>query len=561
MKAHSFTNKPNEYCRHTLTKFNDISMKDSFASKLTYDCLEEICKHLKNDKASLFSCVLLNRSWCKMAIPVLWSRPFENPMYGNNLNIFWIYISCLSMNDKQRLENKGIRLSNPSQRPLFDYPKYLRGFDCLNFQIALNQWVGKTGLHFNSNNLMDKLSPTELKFKTELCNQILGPYLLSHSKNLRHLKYDHDSTGILNILTTYSSNEFFQMFIKLETLEFKDTIFHENWVSRAERISQFASKLSLCNRKLHNISIALEIGMKKQIQPKYCRPILELIKSQNSLKNLEICEFWNSSCSNLFFDALKSQSNSLTYLSLTRLSQYHLLLPVLCQCNNLVTLEFWTIKEHDERDLDFAGLTCSKRQLSIKKFICYDHGDDPDFLTLVRGIIIRMANKNLRELKFQNVTVELLDLIHIYTSNISNLYLTIDYSTLLHLLPILSSLRNLEYLYLFEYKKISLTFELIVHMAKSIPKSLYYLDVTFQLTPVMLKILLENCPARLNVLVLHIDGMDDKYLKVLIEYAERYQSLDTFKFDGNNIKFSHEMYNKAERVISVIRNFRTFTLK
>ncbi|CAG8506263.1 3222_t:CDS:1 [Funneliformis caledonium] len=465
------------------------------------------------------------------------------------------------MNEKQRLESKGIRLSKPSQRPLFDYPKYLRGFDCLNFQIAINQWVGKTGLHFNTNNVMDKLSPTELKSKTELCNQILGPFLLSHSKNLRHLKYDHDSTGISNILTAYSSNEFFQMFIKLETLELKDTIFHENWVSRAERISQFASKLSLCNRKLQNISIALEIGMKKQIQPKYCRSILELIKSQNHLRTLEICEFWNSSCSNLFFDALKSQSNSLTYLSLTRLSQYHLLLPVLLQCKNLVTLEFWTIKEQDERDLDFAGLTCSKRQLSIKKFICYDHGDDPDFLTLVRGIIIRMANKNLRELKFQNVTVELLDLIQIYTSNISNLYLTIDYSTLLHLLPILSSLRNLESLYLFEYKKISLTFELIVHMAKSIPKSLSYLDITFHLTPVMLKILLENCPARLNVLVLHIDGMDDKYLKVLIEYAQRYQSLDTFKFDGDKIKFSYEMYNKAESVISVIRNFRTFTLK
>ncbi|CAG8481627.1 2395_t:CDS:1 [Funneliformis mosseae] len=561
MKAHNFTIKPNKQCRHTLTKFNDISMKDSLASKLTYDCLEEICKHLKNDKASLFSCILLNRSWCKMAIPVLWSRPFENPMYGNNLNIFWIYISCLSMNEKQRLESKGIRLSKPSQRPLFDYPKYLRGFDCLNFQIAINQWVGKTGLHFNTNNVMDKLSPTELKSKTELCNQILGPFLLSHSKNLRHLKYDHDSTGISNILTAYSSNEFFQMFIKLETLELKDTIFHENWVSRAERISQFASKLSLCNRKLQNISIALEIGMKKQIQPKYCRSILELIKSQNHLRTLEICEFWNSSCSNLFFDALKSQSNSLTYLSLTRLSQYHLLLPVLLQCKNLVTLEFWTIKEQDERDLDFAGLTCSKRQLSIKKFICYDHGDDPDFLTLVRGIIIRMANKNLRELKFQNVTVELLDLIQIYTSNISNLYLTIDYSTLLHLLPILSSLRNLESLYLFEYKKISLTFELIVHMAKSIPKSLSYLDITFHLTPVMLKILLENCPARLNVLVLHIDGMDDKYLKVLIEYAQRYQSLDTFKFDGDKIKFSYEMYNKAESVISVIRNFRTFTLK
>jgi hypothetical protein len=66
--------------------------------------------------------------------------------------------------------------------------------------------------------------------------------------------------------------------------------------------------------------------------------------------------------------------------------------------------------------------------------------------------------------------------------------------------------------------------------------------------------------ARLNVLVLHIDGMDDKYLEAVIGYAERYQSLDTFKFDGNNIKFSRKMYKKAKKIISVIRNFRTFTL-
>ena len=206
---------------------------------------------------------------------------------------------------KQLLANKGIKLSNPKQKPLFDYPKYLKGFDCLNFQIALNQWIGKTGLHFDSNNLMDRLSPSELKYKTELFNQLLGLYLLSHSKNLRHLKYDHDSNGLTNILKLCSSNEFFQMFIKLETLELKDTIFHENWVSRAERFSQLASRLSICNRNLQHISISLEIGMKKHIQLKHYKPILDLIKCQNDLKCLEICEFWNPSCSELFFDALK----------------------------------------------------------------------------------------------------------------------------------------------------------------------------------------------------------------------------------------------------------------
>src|ERR1044072_9563136 len=117
MDTYNYTTKLYKHHRHTLTK-------SSFASKLTYDCLEEICKHLKDDRSSLFSCILLNRSWCKMAIPVLWSRPFVNPMYGNNLNIFWTYVACLPIDKKQLLANKGIKLSNLKQEPLFDYPKY-----------------------------------------------------------------------------------------------------------------------------------------------------------------------------------------------------------------------------------------------------------------------------------------------------------------------------------------------------------------------------------------------------------------------------------------------------
>ncbi|POG81513.1 hypothetical protein GLOIN_2v1505648, partial [Rhizophagus irregularis DAOM 181602=DAOM 197198] len=67
---------------------------NKFATKLTNYCLEEIFKYLKDDKTTLFSCILINRSWSELAIPILWSRPFENPMYGNNINIFWTYISC-----------------------------------------------------------------------------------------------------------------------------------------------------------------------------------------------------------------------------------------------------------------------------------------------------------------------------------------------------------------------------------------------------------------------------------------------------------------------------------
>jgi hypothetical protein len=48
--------------------------------ELTY----EIIKYFRNDLSTLHSCILVNRLWCRLTIPLLWEDPFSNNLIKKN---------------------------------------------------------------------------------------------------------------------------------------------------------------------------------------------------------------------------------------------------------------------------------------------------------------------------------------------------------------------------------------------------------------------------------------------------------------------------------------------
>ncbi|GET50803.1 hypothetical protein GLOIN_2v1880770 [Rhizophagus irregularis DAOM 181602=DAOM 197198] len=40
--------------------------------EINFDCLVLIFNILKNDKKSLHSCLLVNKKWCNLVVPILW---------------------------------------------------------------------------------------------------------------------------------------------------------------------------------------------------------------------------------------------------------------------------------------------------------------------------------------------------------------------------------------------------------------------------------------------------------------------------------------------------------
>ncbi|GBB94933.1 hypothetical protein RclHR1_24440002 [Rhizophagus clarus] len=98
--------------------------------ELDEDVLFLIFEELQNDAKSLHSCLLVNRSWCVTAIPVLWRDPEKyfktvNPKRIKKLsNVIFLHLSEESRNI---LNDQGIKnpiITGKYQQPAFNYISY-----------------------------------------------------------------------------------------------------------------------------------------------------------------------------------------------------------------------------------------------------------------------------------------------------------------------------------------------------------------------------------------------------------------------------------------------------
>src|SRR5438034_5254831 len=97
-------------------------------SKLNKDILFLIFEELQDDSKSLFSCLMVNRIWCEIVIPVLWRNPWNyNISYYNKSSLYYIITFYLSDDIKEFLTRQGIQLPLVSHQPLlFDYLSFCR---------------------------------------------------------------------------------------------------------------------------------------------------------------------------------------------------------------------------------------------------------------------------------------------------------------------------------------------------------------------------------------------------------------------------------------------------
>jgi hypothetical protein len=91
-------------------------------SHIIEDCLRMIFNELQYDSSSLYSCILVNRFWCRVALPILW----KNPLTLNKISHFKLYnmiIYLLPTSSKKLLFDNitELPLCKFSGKPLFNY--------------------------------------------------------------------------------------------------------------------------------------------------------------------------------------------------------------------------------------------------------------------------------------------------------------------------------------------------------------------------------------------------------------------------------------------------------
>ncbi|CAG8580528.1 13696_t:CDS:2, partial [Ambispora leptoticha] len=109
-------------------------------SLLISDILDEIFQHLTALKNpfnyhssevydNLYSCILVNKQWCDIAIPHLWRRPFSSVHSYAQYKILMIYLSLL---DKSKQEKIKIELGHKFSyicTPTYNYASFIRHLD------------------------------------------------------------------------------------------------------------------------------------------------------------------------------------------------------------------------------------------------------------------------------------------------------------------------------------------------------------------------------------------------------------------------------------------------
>jgi hypothetical protein len=125
-----------------------------FSGKLP-ELTDDIVQYFRNDYKTLHSCVLVNRAWCRLTIPLLWKDPFSIPV--KNYHFIEIYLHNLNEYDKTRLKVHGIKNKLFPSNTLFNYPSFIQCLNTYKIDQSIEKWIIKVGVLKNMTSIVKKL--------------------------------------------------------------------------------------------------------------------------------------------------------------------------------------------------------------------------------------------------------------------------------------------------------------------------------------------------------------------------------------------------------------------
>ncbi|RIA84577.1 hypothetical protein C1645_879840 [Glomus cerebriforme] len=109
-----------------------------FAGNLP-ELINEIIQYFHRDYQTLHSCILVNRLWCRLAIPLLWEDPFSIPT--RNYHFIEIYLHNLNEEDKTQLNKIGINNNIFPTNTLFNYPSFIKCLKSCKIGYSIEKWI------------------------------------------------------------------------------------------------------------------------------------------------------------------------------------------------------------------------------------------------------------------------------------------------------------------------------------------------------------------------------------------------------------------------------------
>jgi hypothetical protein len=528
---------------------NNNMTKRKNPPNLPLDCIVEILEYLRNDKKTLFSNLFVNRTWSQLIIPLLWCRPFEI-RDKENVKIIDTLILCLSKEEKNKFLEKMNGNHDIERTPIFDYPHYIRGLDYRNLECLIESWVTKSN---------DNLLPRNIEI---FLFNLIGNLIFTRSRGLTILTLEHydyyyykfrksNYTSFKDIL---SFNNIKNTLENLQKLEIK--FFSDDEKISSEIISNLFFTLSKYSNNIKHIHI--DVSVEENILfSQICNSFTNLIESQSNLITLEIHQYLSFS----FVNSLYTQSNSLTFLKINYLKNFHSLLPALSACINLETLEFSEYFMIEDIN-DLVNSVNNLSPIHIKNLLAYriDPESIEENFASSMMILIKLSVNTLKSLTLDHVNQGILEVISINCPRINYLSLNIIPEEISFFSKVLSSLTCLESLIFIEDFTGDFLFrtrDVLLNIASNLPSSLKYFGF-WTMDYDILYDFLQNIHVDLQELDI-FKGLNDDEMNIIINFARKNGNLKRFgykKVFSSESNVSEICFNEAKSIIPIIGEAR-----
>ncbi|CAB5216569.1 unnamed protein product [Rhizophagus irregularis] len=549
------------------------------------DCLLEIFSYLKYDRKTLFSCIRVNRLWCRLAIPILWSSPFKYYSQSYTYKIINTYITCLNIQDKVILKNLGLKNCLINMKSLFYYPRFLESFVIDNYTLGLKKWVKENfqnenllraqqivdnmmmDLIFNDNcslkkfkyvnyieisriDFLKKLSNLNLSlintfeflghgYSKEMYSNIL-PKLFNQmsktSRNIKHLSLYFPKTMSTKTMTTTTT-----------TPTTSSTTTLTNSTTSSTTMSTTFNYYMIDNNNLISITENSDNSTDLDLS------IINLIKSQNSLESFSTNEFWMKCSTEMIFNSLISHSNSLKFIKFFTLINFNQsFFKFIKQIHSLRTLEFKRFLFFEQFDSTLSNMIIPQNYLSQVQNIYLEERDIPYRLI---DTIIRITNHSLKKFYSRRINPIILSSIKSFCPNITHLHISLEkYSDLL-----LNIIKNLPLISLYlQVRYISLS------LKSCLPNSLKFFGLDSEIDQVELEDLLNNSHLS-NLLImelLNISDINENFRNIFIKFNEKFNyTLKELRLEKSLLKEfilldKKELWNSRTFKINEVKNFK-----
>ncbi|KAF0529175.1 hypothetical protein F8M41_012816 [Gigaspora margarita] len=467
-------------------------------NRLSIEILQEILLNVTKP-GDQFICLLVNRQWCRIVVPILWQAP--NPGFKKSKFLVRTYLLCLSQDMKRFLKANNIPVPPAPRRclPAFDYPYFLRKVTDKFISGLTEAWLFK------------KWSVEKGKATLHL-NRIFHELFFSRAQRINSLAFDDDAVWPFNSDQPLSCLKYLT-FLKISVSNHSDhspvPFLNSLLISSCSRIKMIEIDI---DSKFHD----------------YNDSIVQLIKSQRELEKISL-----NRCHQILkplIQTLKSNSNSsLKSLRFNRVN-FESFKEIFSDdfINSLKSIELINSLRLDNKY--FKNFICKTHNLSQFEFCDYN-SIDPFVLDIIVNLLTLNNNLKCLVLRFSGEYSELVGSIIKHCPKLE--YLELPQIRKCDVLSILSSCLHLKYFnFIIDF---SLDRSFFLQISRLLPKDLRNLIITER----------EKRPA-FDILTykLFFELMTSKNLKTLYTsgtlldnlYSRDYQKV----FIEHNIKWSYE---------------------